>query len=159
MSPVPVSHWPVPPLTCGTLAHAPFICSSLACRADWESAAPSRRRTLGVSWGCPAAVWGPPTPNPTQISWKPLILENWSIFPVLCEYVDWPYVAQVRFWRPKRPHLKKRLAIWQSSLSWDNKSWTFQKNTCIILFTFYRSKSGTLVQKTVFWGCFGPSVR
>ena len=74
-------------------------------RADWEPAATSGRRALGVFWRCPAVLWGPSTPNPTQISWKPLILKNWPIFPASCGYVVvLPHVAQVRFWRPKKPH-------------------------------------------------------
>ena len=51
-----------------------------AYRADWEPEAPSGRRALGVFWRCPAVLWGPSTPNPTQVSWKPLILKNWPIF-------------------------------------------------------------------------------
>ena len=63
------------------------------------------RRALGVFWRCPAVSWGPSTPNPTQISWKTLILKNWLIFPASCGYVVvLPHVAQVRFWRPKMPH-------------------------------------------------------
>ena len=74
-------------------------------RADWEPAATSGRRVLGVFWRCPAVLWGPSTPNPTQVSWKTLILKNWPIFPASCGYVVvLPHVAQVRFWRPKMPH-------------------------------------------------------
>ena len=120
-------------------------------RADWEPAAASGRRVLGVSWGCPAALWGPSTPNSTRVSWKTLILKNWPIFPVSCGYVvDWPHVAQVRFWRPKRPHSEKRHAVWQSPSSWDKNCGLF-KNIDFI-FYFYGSKSGVLGQKTVFWG-------
>ena len=76
-----------------------------AYRADWEPEASSGRRVLGVFWRCPAVLWGPSTPNPTQVSWKTLILKNWLIFPASCGYVVvLPHVAQVRFWRPKRPH-------------------------------------------------------
>ena len=49
-------------------------------RADWEPAATSGRRALGLFWRCPAVLWGPSTPNPTQVSWKTLILKNWLIF-------------------------------------------------------------------------------
>ena len=37
-------------------------------RADWEPEAPSGRRVLGVFWRYPAVLWGPSTPNPTQVS-------------------------------------------------------------------------------------------
>ena len=74
-------------------------------RADWEPATTSGRRALSVFWRYSAVLWGPSTPNPTQISWKPLILKNWLIYPASCGYVAvLPHVAQVRFWRPKRPH-------------------------------------------------------
>ena len=74
-------------------------------RANWEPAASSGRRALGVFWRCPAVLWGLSTPTPTQVSWKTLILKNWPIFPASCGYVVvLPHVAQVRFWRPKRPH-------------------------------------------------------
>ena len=74
-------------------------------RADWEQAATSGRRALGVFWRYPAVLWGPSTPNPTQGSWKTLILKKWPIFPASCGYVVvLPHVAQVRFWRPKKPH-------------------------------------------------------
>ena len=77
----------------------------VAYRADWEPEAPSGRRVLGVFWRYSAVLWGPSTRDPFQISWKTLILKNWPIFPVSCGYVvDWPHVAQVHFWRPKRPH-------------------------------------------------------
>ena len=74
-------------------------------RADWEPATTSGRRALSVFWRYSAVLWGPSTPNPTQISWKTIILKNWLIYPASCGYVvDWPHVAQVRFWRPKLPH-------------------------------------------------------
>ena len=47
-------------------------------RADWELAATSRRRALGVFWRCPAVLWGLSAPSPTQVSWKTLILKNLS---------------------------------------------------------------------------------
>ena len=37
-------------------------------------------------------------------------------------------LAQVRFWRPKRPHLERSHVVWQSPSSWDKKLQTFQKN-------------------------------
>ena len=49
-------------------------------RADWEPAATSGRRVLGVFWRCPAVLWGPSTPNPTQVSWKTLILKIGRFF-------------------------------------------------------------------------------
>ena len=49
-------------------------------RADWEPEAPSGRRALSVFWRCSAVLWGSSTLNPTQISWKTLILKNWPIF-------------------------------------------------------------------------------
>ena len=83
-------------------------------RADWEPAGASGRRVLGVFWRYPAVLLGPSTPYPTLVSWKTLILKNWPIFPTSCGYVvDWPHVAQVRFWRPKRPHSEKRHVIWR----------------------------------------------
>ena len=84
-----------------------FHISWLRYRADWEPAATSGRRVLGVFWRCPAALGGPSTPNPAHFSWKILDVKNWPIFPASCGYVvDLPHVAQVRFWRPKRPHLE-----------------------------------------------------
>ena len=55
-------------------------------RADWEPEAPSRRRALGVFWRCPAVLWGPSTPNPTQVSWKNPYFEKIgeTIFPASC---------------------------------------------------------------------------
>ena len=77
-------------------------------RADWEPEAASGKCMTGVPgvfWRCPAVLWGPSTPNPTQVSWKTLILKNWLIFPASCGYVVvLPHMAQVRFWRPKMPH-------------------------------------------------------
>ena len=57
-----------------------FVGFLLTYRADWEPEAASGRRALGVFWGCPAALLGPSTPNPTQVSWKTLALKNWLIF-------------------------------------------------------------------------------
>ena len=37
-------------------------------RTDWEPEAPSGRRALGVFWRYPVVLWGPSTPNPTQVS-------------------------------------------------------------------------------------------
>ena len=83
-------------------------CVVMAYRADWEPAAASGWRVRGMSWGCPAALWGPSTPSPTQVSWKNPHFEKLADFPVSCGYVmDWLRVAQVRFWRPKRPHSEK----------------------------------------------------
>ena len=61
-----------------------------------------------------------------------------------------PHVAQVRFWRPKRPHLEKGHVVWQSSPSWDKKLRTQQK----YFFTFYGSKGGALGQKNGAFGCW-----
>ena len=75
------------------------VADSSSYRADWEPAATSGRRVLGVFWRCPAVLWGPSAPNPTQVSWKTLILKNWPIFPASCGYVVvLPHVAKVRFW-------------------------------------------------------------
>ena len=95
---------------------------------------------------------GPSTPSPTRVSWKPLVLKSWPFFPVSCgNVVDWPHVAEVRFWRPKRPHLEKRHAIWRSPSSCDKHLRTFH-NT--FFFALYGSKSGILGQNRclgVFW--------
>ena len=40
------------------MAYVVMAYVAMAYRVDWEPAAPSRRRILGVSWGCPAALWG-----------------------------------------------------------------------------------------------------
>ena len=82
-------------------------------RADWELEAASRNRAeLGVFWRCPAASRGPSTPNPTQVSWKTLILKNWPIFTTPCGYVvNWPHVSQVRFWRPMCSHSEKGMPL------------------------------------------------
>ena len=48
---------------------------------------------LGVSLGCRGVLWGLSTPNPTQVSWKPLML-NSRFSLCACGYVvDWPNVA------------------------------------------------------------------
>ena len=89
------------------LKQSPFrsCCCAAVYRADWEPATTSERRALSVFWRYSADLWGPSTPNPTQVSWKTLILKNWPIFPASCGYVVvLPHVAQVRFWRPKIPH-------------------------------------------------------
>ena len=66
-----------PPSNC---CNRDFLCNlfddSLSYRADWEPAATSGRRVLGVFWRCPVVLWGPSTPNPTQTSWKTLILKR-----------------------------------------------------------------------------------
>ena len=60
--------------------------------------------SAGKIGGAPA-MSAAATPSQTQVSWKTLVLKNWPIFPASCGYVvDWPHVAQVRFWRPKMPH-------------------------------------------------------
>ena len=41
------------------------VCMYACIRADWGPAAPSGRRVLRVSWGCPAVLWGPSTSNST----------------------------------------------------------------------------------------------
>ena len=92
-------------------------------RADWEPAAASGRRVPGVSWGCPAALWGPSTLNPTRVSWKTLTWNKLAdFFLCACIYVvDWPHVAQVRFLATKRPHLERSHLNWQFPSSWDRK--------------------------------------
>ena len=128
-------------------------------RADWEPAASSGRRVLGVFWRCPAVLWGPSTPNPTQVSWKTLILKNWPIFPASCGYVVvLPHVAQVRFWRPKRPHSEERHAIRQSPASWDKELRTFRKYQFLFFYLLW-VKKWCFGSKNGGFECFGPGVR
>ena len=71
----------------------------------------------GVSGGCPGgAQWSCGYHlHPIQLGFhgNPYFKKIDQFFSCACGYVvDWPHVAQVRFWRPKRPHLERRHAIW-----------------------------------------------
>ena len=99
--------------------------------------------------------------NATQVSWKTLVLKNWPIFPASCGHVvDWPYVTQVRFWRPK---IKASFGIKTCHLAMPlimgQKKCGLLKSIDFLFFTFYGSKSGTLGQKNRGFECFEPSVR
>ena len=80
----------------------------------------------GVSWGCPRDdrwSFGDHL-HPIQLGLhrKSLFVKFGRLFLCACGYVvDLPHVAQVRFWRSKRPHLEKRHLVWQSPSSWDKK--------------------------------------
>ena len=75
-----------------------------------------------------------------------------------CGYVvDLPHVAQVRFWRPKRPHSEESRVIWQSPSSWDKKLRIFKKEVSFFYFLWvqkwcFGSKNGV-------FGSLGPGVR
>ena len=73
------------PTSHAELGPAPGHCCPPGCiggsySADWEPAAPSGRRVLGVFWRCLPALWGPSTPNPTLVAGENLIVKNWPIF-------------------------------------------------------------------------------
>merc|ERR1712185_268132 len=104
-------------------------------RADWEPAATSGRRALGVFWRCPAVLWGPSTPNPTQVSWKTLILKNWPIFPI-CMW-KWGGSApsgQARVSGPNWPQCAKSHAAWRSLSSRAEKLRVFSKKDFLSFF-------------------------
>ena len=128
-------------------------------RADWEPEAPSGRRALRVFWRCPAVFWGLSTPNPTQVSWKTLILKNWLIFPS----VMWICNG----FAPRGP--SALLATKKASFGiktchsaipriMGQKLRTF-KNDFLLFFAFHGSKSCVLGQKKVVLSVFGPGVR
>ena len=53
---------------------------------------------LGVLRRCQAVLWGPSTPNPALLAWKPHAFKNWPIFLYACCYVvDFPHVAKRAF--------------------------------------------------------------
>ena len=109
-------------------------------RADWESAVPSARRVLGVPSGLVGTIY---TQCNSGVMKNPYF-EKLVDF-LMCMWICGGFApcGPSALWRPKRPHLEKRHAIWQSPLSWDKKLWTFQK---ILFFTFMGQK----------W-CFGVS--
>ena len=57
------------------------------CRVDWQPEATSGRRALVVFWRCPVVLWGPSTPNPTQVSWETLVLKTGRF--LLCQVDMW----------------------------------------------------------------------
>ena len=67
--------------------------------------------------------------------------------------VDWRHVAKVRFWRPERPHSKKKTCRLAVPLIIGQKCGLF-KISIFLFFGFYfsGSKRGVLGQKMVFWG-------
>ena len=113
-------------------------------RVDWEPAAASGRRVLGVSWRCPAALWGPSTPNPSQVSWKTLALKKWPFSP--CD-----------MW------ICGGLAPCGPSALLATKKASFQINPCrLAIPLIMRQKNADLFEKTFFYlygsksGILGP---
>ena len=112
----------------------------------------SRQQLVGgVPLGCPGGAQRSCGDHlhPIQLVFHGTLffLKNRRFFSLCaCAYVvDWPHVAQVRFWRPKGPHSETRHVVWQSSSSWDKK---------LFYFHFYGSNGGVLGQKRclgVFW--------
>ena len=110
--------------------------------AGWELAGGGR--VLGCSGGAQR-----PCGDPYFEKMGPFFLRHvdmWWIGPM------WPKCA---FGDQKGLIWKKKHAIWESPLSWDQKLRTVKKNR-FYLIAFYGPKSGILGQKTVFFGCFGP---
>ena len=124
-------------------------------RADWDPAAASGRRALGVFWRCPAALWGLSTPNPTHISWEILVLKNWPIF--LC-HVDMWWIGPM--W-PKCAFGNQKGLIRNKGMPFGNPPYHGKKNLQTlksIFFYLYGSKVVFLVKNCIF-GWFGLSVR
>ena len=127
-------------------------------RVDWEPAAPSRRRrVLGLSRG-----WQRPCGDnlhPVQLRFHGLLLKNWPIFPVMWILVDWPHVAQVRFWRPKKASFGKTTCHLANPPYHGTRNCGLSKISGFHLcFTFYGSEVVFWVKKQCF-GVFSPSVR
>ena len=128
-------------------------------RADWEPAAASRRRTSGVL-GVPSDLVGT-----IYTQFNSGFRENSDFekinrfFLCACGYmVDWPHVAQVRFWRPKGPHSEKktcRLAILRIM---GQKIADFSKKEVSIFLPLW-VKRGCFGSRNGVLGCFGPNVR
>ena len=128
-------------------------------RVDWEPAAVSEQRALGVPWGCPAVLWGPSTANLIWIWRKTLILKKLADFSVcmrICGGLDpWAQVRfffQVRFWRPKQYYSEQRHAVSQFPVSQKNVG--FSKIELGVLFSLYWSKSWFWGQKNDVLECF-----
>ena len=69
-----------------------------------------------------------------------------------CVQVDWPHLAQVRFWRPKRPHLEEKKPCRFGNLMGQLR--TFQKASIsrfFLLLWVARGRAAVWV-KTVFSG-------
>ena len=121
-------------------------------RADWELAAAGGEACPGGVLGVPSGLVGPLTPNQTRASWKTIILKNGLIFLYACGYVvDWPHVAQVRFWRPKRPHLERSHVVRQSPSLWDRKCRLFKKKCGFIFLVLWVKKDACVSACACIW--------
>ena len=97
---------------------------------DWEPvelAGVCPQGTLGVTVpsGLVGAIY---TQSNSDFIETPYFEKIGRFFWCACGYVvNWPHVAQVRFWRPKTPHLESSHVVWQSPSSWEKKKRKSQK--------------------------------
>ena len=122
-------------------------------RADWELAASSGRRVLGVSLGCPAVLWGAIyTQFNSGVMETPFFEKLADFFLRACGcVVNLPHVAQVRFLQPKRPYFDQKACRLAIPLIRDKKLQTFQKAS-IFFFYLLCVKRGCFGSKNGVWG-------
>ena len=105
-------------------------------------------------------MWGPSTPNPTRVSWKPLILKKWPIVSV-CMWICGglaPCGPKCTFGDQKRPHSEKRSMSFGHPSHHRTRNCGLCKNINFPYFLPFMGQNGVFwVQKwcfRVFWtGC------
>ena len=121
--------------------------ASSICRADWEPAAASGRRVLGMSWGCPAVLWGT-----IYTESNPGFMENPDFEKLAyfsCVHVDMWWIG------PCGPSalLERSHVVWQSPSSWDKNCRLF-KNVNFDLILLFMGQKGVLWVKKRCFGVF-----
>ena len=134
-------------------------------RADWEPATTSGRRALSVFSRYSAVLWGSSTPNPTQISWKPLILKKLAdLSCVMWICGGFAPCGPSALLATKKASFGIKTCHLAISLIMQRKMQTFQTYRFFIFFMSQRVfflwvKKWYFGSKTGVLGCFGLSMR
>ena len=131
-----------------------WICVGHNYRADWEPAAASGRRVLGVSSGLVGTIY---TQSNSGVMENPYFekladfshvhVDMWWFCPM------WPKCA----FGDQKGLTRKKTAVWQSPSSSDKNCELFKKTS--IFFNPFKSKRGCFGSKNGALGCLGPGVR
>ena len=107
-----------------------------------------------------AVLWGSSTPNPTQISWKPLILKKLAdLSCVMWICGGFAPCGPSALLATKNASFGIKTCHLAIPRIMGQKTADFKNIDFFSFFAFHGSKSGVLGQKNGSFECFGPGVR